>query len=102
MSYKWKRDVALSKKIHPCILQFKLTQNAFSLAPTLGRQMQHYSNKLYLPPLFLVKIKYNSGLWKVKSYTQMVELNGIQGFSQKVVQLSYGYPFLEDMQGKFT
>ena len=32
----------------------------------------------------------------------MVELNGIQGFSRKGVQLSYGYPFLEDMQGKFT
>ena len=32
----------------------------------------------------------------------MVELNGIQGFSQKGVQLSYGRPFLEDMQGKFT
>ena len=32
----------------------------------------------------------------------MVELNGIQGFSQKGVQLSYAYPFLEDMQGKFT
>ena len=32
----------------------------------------------------------------------MVELNGIQGFSQKGVQLSYGCPFLEDMQGKFT
>ena len=32
----------------------------------------------------------------------MVELNDIRGFSQKGVQLSYGYPFLEDMQGEFT
>ena len=32
----------------------------------------------------------------------MVELSGGQGFSQKGVQLSYGRPFLEDMQGKFT
>ena len=32
----------------------------------------------------------------------MVELNDIQGPSQKGVQLSYGRPFLEDMQGKFT
>ena len=32
----------------------------------------------------------------------MVELNGIQGFSQKGVQLFYGNPFLEDMQGEFT
>ena len=49
------------KKFHPCVLQFKLTQNAFSLAPTLDRELQYYSNNLYLPPFFLVKIKYNSG-----------------------------------------
>ena len=49
------------KKIHQCVLQFKLTQNAFSLAPTLDRETQYYSNKLYLAPFFLVKIKHNSG-----------------------------------------
>ena len=32
----------------------------------------------------------------------MVELNDIQGLIQEGVQLSYGRPFLEDMQGKFT
>ena len=47
------------KKIHPCVLQFKLTQNAFSLAPTVDRE-KYYYNKLYLPQFFLVKIKYNS------------------------------------------
>ena len=41
------------------MLQFKLTQNAFSLAPTVDRE-NYYYNKLYLPPFFLVKIKYNS------------------------------------------
>ena len=47
------------KKFHPCVLQFKLTQNAFSLAPTVDSE-KYYYNKLYLPPFFLVKIKYNS------------------------------------------
>ena len=49
------------RKFHPCILQFNLTQNAFSLAPTVDCETQYYSNKLYLRPFFLVKIKYNSG-----------------------------------------
>ena len=47
------------KSIH-AYYSSKLTQNAFSLAPTLDRETQYYFNKLYLPPFFLVKVKYNS------------------------------------------
>ena len=48
------------KSIH-AYYSSKLTQNAFSLAPTLDHETQYYFKKLYLPPFFLVKIKYNSG-----------------------------------------